>query len=336
MALFFVLFMTAVGSSVFADEIWMKNGDRITGKIEILENRNLTIQTPYAGQIVITWDQVKTVETTSSVHVVLDDATAAHGMLKPTNAGNMQLETNEIIEPLTFDIGQVKGINSPPPASSVAFSGRVNAGLDARRGNTDTQAYHIDGEISIRTKTNRYTLGGQMNREEESDNETVDNRLGYLNFDHYLTQKAFCYASTNFEQDDLRDLNLRTTIGGGAGYQFFESEWINLLIKGGVAYVKADYSADDQDNDYTAGRWAAKYDQFFFNKSFQLFHFHEVVQSFKDKKDILIHATTGLSIPLQKGFMVTLQHIWDWDNAPVPDTDRANERYLLTLGYHWQ
>lgn len=247
---------------LFADELKMQNGDRITGTVVKMENGTLTVKTSYAGDIAVKWDQVESIRTASPVHVVLDDKTSAHGILNPTGTGDLELKTVDVIKPIRFALGQVERIN-PPSKPAVKFSGRVNVGLDIKKGNTDTKAYHVDSEVEARTENNRYTVGAEANREEESERKTADNRLFYMSYDHFLTQKWFFYTNASFERDDFKDLNLRTTVGAGSGYQFFESEQKNLSLRGGLAYVNTDYSVGVQDDDYTAGRWAVKYDQFF-------------------------------------------------------------------------
>jgi putative salt-induced outer membrane protein YdiY len=256
-------------------------------------------------------------------------------MLKTTEAGTLQLDSGKTLKPVGFLIAHVASIN-PPEVPAVAFTGRINAGVDVKKGNTDTKAFYIDGELEARTEKNRYTAGGEVNHEKESGKKTADNWLLYMGYDHFLTQKWFFYANANFEQDAFKDINLRTTVGAGPGYQFFESEQLNLSVRGGIAYVNVDYSVDDQDNDYTAGRWALKYDQYFFDKVFQLFHLHEGIVSLEDTEDILVRTRTGVRIPLKKGFNTTAQFNWDWDNSPAPNKDRVDKRYLITLGYSWE
>jgi len=334
-ALACVVLVTAFYRPLLADEVVMKNGDRLSGQVIKMENQILTVRTSYAGEIAIQWDQVASVETDSIVHVVLEDKTAIHGVVETTGTGELQLETKDLTEPSRFKAGRVAAIN-PTPERPVKFKGRVNAGLDIKKGNTDTEAYYGDGELEARTEKNRYTIGGEVNQEEESGTETADNWLIYSLYDHFLTQKWFFYANANFEQDDFQDLNLRTTIGVGSGYQFFESKTKNLSVRGGLAYVNEDYTIADQDNDYTAGLWNVKYDQYLFDQFVQFFHHHEGLVSLEDTADLLIRTRTGLRIPLRRGFNTTLQYNWDWDNAPTPGTDRVDERYLFTLGYSWE
>lgn len=334
-ALACVLFTLTVYRPLLADEVVMKNGDRLSGQIVKMENRALTVKTSYAGDISVQWDQVASVRTDSVVHVILEDKTAAHGIVETTDTGELQLKTDTLAQPLQFSIDRVAGIN-PPSEPPMKFKGRVNAGMDVKKGNTDTEAHHVDGELEARTEKNRYTFGGEANREEESGEETADNWLLYTIYDHFLTQKWFFYTNANFEQDDFKDLNLRTIIGAGSGYQFFESEIINLSIRGGIAYVNEDYSVADQDDSYSAGQWNVKYDHYFFNKLIQFFHHHDGIVSLEDAKDLLIRTRTGLRIPLLKRFNATVQYNWDWDNTPAPGNDRVDERYLFTLGYGWE
>ncbi len=176
----------------------MKNGDRLSGQIIGMKNHTLTIETPYAGQINIQWDQVTSIETDSIVHVVLEDKTAGHRIVKKTETGELKLKTENLMEPLRFSISQVEFIN-PPIEPSVKFKGGVNAGIDINKGNTDTDAYYLDGELVARTKKNRYTVGGEVNREEESGEETADNWFLYTSYDHFLTQKWYFYTKANFE-----------------------------------------------------------------------------------------------------------------------------------------
>ncbi len=66
-----------------------------------------------------------------------------------------------------------------------------------------------------------------------------------------------------FEKNDFKDLSLRSTIGTGAGYQFYESELTNLFLEAGLGYVNNDYITA-VDSDTIAGRWAVSFDRYLF------------------------------------------------------------------------
>jgi len=330
-----VLCLLAFCRPLWADEITMINGDRMTGRIVRMENKALILASPYAGEVTIQWKQVKAVDTDGPVLVVWDDGTSAHGILVKAEKDMVRLEQPEAAaEPMTFSMAQVKAIN-PVPERAVKVTGRVNAGLDVKKGNTETEAVHLDGDLGARTEWNRFVLRGEVNQEEERDMETADNWLLYGNFDRFLTRKWFFYAATHFEHDHFKDIDLRTTIGGGSGYQFFESEERNLSLRGGLAYVNVDYSTGSRNDDFGAAIWNVTFDHYFLEGFLQFFHLQDGSVDLEDVDEIVIRTRTGIRVPLPKGFRATLRYDWDWDNAPVAGNDKVDERYLVTLGYAW-
>ncbi|MDY6974369.1 MAG: DUF481 domain-containing protein, partial [Thermodesulfobacteriota bacterium] len=231
-----VLFTVWTCRVSLADELQMKNGDRLTGAIVKMEDNILLFNTSYAGDIQIKWEDVEALKTDSPVQVVLEGEISARGILQTAETGKLQLTTDQLAAPLLFTPGQVGGIN-PPAEPPVKFTGRVNAGLDIKKGNTESDAYTLDGKLEARTEKNRYTVGAEANREEESDEKTADNWLLYMSYDHFLTKKWFFYTSADFEEDEFKDLNLRSAVGAGLGYQFFESKQKNLALECGLSYV---------------------------------------------------------------------------------------------------
>ena len=51
---------TLLYTSAHADEVVLKNGDRITGTVVELADGTLSIETEYAGVVKIDWSQVET------------------------------------------------------------------------------------------------------------------------------------------------------------------------------------------------------------------------------------------------------------------------------------
>ena len=153
-------------------------------------------------------------------------------------------------------------------------------------------------------------------------------------YDHFLTEKWFFYTNALFEKDEFKDIDLRSTIGAGAGYQFFETPLTNLSTETGLTYVNEDYE-QGQDNSYPAGRWSVKFDQYLLDKKIQFFHFHEGFVSIEDTEDMFIRSRTGFHIPLYKNFKATVQYNYDWDKSPAPGREKADEAFLFTLGYAW-
>lgn len=327
------LLLTSTGAG--ADTLIMHNGDRLTGTVVSKQDNILTLDTPYAGTLRIQWSEVRQLISEKPVQVILEDETRLTGTLLPTEDGKVRIRASEIMETAPIALSEVRYINPPVEVNGgVRIKGRVNVGMNVSSGNTDTEQYHLDTEVVARTLKNRFTAGATFNRATDSGTETESNATGYGKYDHFVSEKWYTYANALFTRDELKDLKLRTTLGLGSGYQFFESEPLNLSLEGGLTYVNEDFY-DKEDDSYPAGRWALNYDRLLFGSRIRLFHHHEGLAGLEDVDDILILSRTGLRVPLGQGLTTTAQLDVDWDNTPAEGNDSTDTRYLLNLGYEW-
>jgi len=320
-------------SMAMADELRLKNGDRITGQVITMEKNKLVFKTAYAGEITLEWHEVANLTSQSPMTVKMGDSISLHGTAEPAPEGEMRVEQDPISESATFDLSQVTAIN-PVPEPAIKISARANVGLSDSSGNTDTRSVYLDGRFVARTDKNRTTVSVEYNREKSEGVTTVEYALGGLKYDQFFSEKWYAYAKVGLEKDKFKDLNLRTDIGAGPGYQVFESEQLNLGFEGGVSYVNQDF-IDDKDEDYAAFRLAMDYDQYFYDKFFQLFFSNENLVRADDTKDIFSRLRTGVRVPVYKNLNLTGQYNLEWDNKPAPDTKKTDQTVIFSLGYSY-
>lgn len=324
-----------IAGNSLADELRLKNGDKLTGRVVRMEAGKLILKTIYAGDISIVWQEVASVKTDGPVKVVLKDETALEGTPLAIEDGKMKLDIDKLEAPASFDLADVKAIN-PLAVKPVKIKTRVNASVTSERGNTKSDNYYFDGEFVARTEKNRYKIGGELSKEESDGTTTSQNWLAYGNYSHFLFKKWYLYADTLFEHDEFKDLNLRSTLGGGAGYQVFETPLLNLSISAGLAKVDENFD-EAEDNDYSAGQWSLNYDQYFFKKFIQLFHVHNGFVSLEDTDDWFLRTRTGLRFPVYKGLTATLQYNFDYDNQPSVDAEKKEDtKFIFLLGYEFK
>jgi putative salt-induced outer membrane protein YdiY len=314
---------------VLADEIHLVNGDRITGKFIKMEDNQLIFETDYAGQVTINWQKVAQLITDTPVKAILRDGK----ILETTDLNdNTLVAYPEKKEKNEFSLTQIKAINSEQKPS-FKITARVNAGMEIERGNTDSDDLHIDGEFIARAEKYRVTVGGELDKEKSSGDTTDENWLAYGKYDYFLTAKWFLYFNTLLEHDKFADLDLRSTVGVGPGYQFFESPELNLFVSAGPAYVSEDFIEAGHDNFYAA-QWLIGYDQYFFKKFVQLFHRQNGYISLEDSENWLIETRQGLRFPIYKGFTATVQYSYDYENDPAPDAEEKwDSELMLLMGY---
>jgi len=273
-----LLFVLPAWGEASADEVWLKNGDRLTGKVVSMDGGALVFKTSYAGDLSIQWGEVENLKTDEPIKVVLGDEITAQGTVSPGDSGKVKVKAEQVSEPVMVDLANVKTINPKPPLRT---NFRANVGFSMTDGNTDTRDIYADGEFIVRTPQNRYTMGALYKKSEADNVNTEEKALGYAKYDHFFATKWYGYANATAEQDEFKDLDLRATLGVGIGHQFIESDLTNLSLEGGLSYVNENYIVAE-DNSFAAGRWALKFDHFILPKSLQYFLYHTGLQSVAD------------------------------------------------------
>jgi putative salt-induced outer membrane protein YdiY len=320
-------------SATAADELRLKNGDRITGKVISMEKNKLEIETAYAGKITVEWQDVVNLTTESPITVQVGENISLHGTAEPAREGEMRVKQEKIAESSTFDLSKVTEIN-PKPKPAIKISARVNIGASRTTGNSDTGAVHLDGQFSARTEKNRTTINGEYDWEQSDGVTTIKKALGGIEYDQFFTQKWYGYGKVGLEKNKFRDLNLQTDIGLGPGYQVFESNELNLSFEGGLSYINQDY-INQKDQNYSAYRLAMDYNQYLFNKFLQLFFSNENIIRTNNTNDIISRTRTGVRIPFNKNLNMTGQYNLDWYKEPAPGTKKTDQSFILSLGYSY-
>lgn len=327
-----VTLLLLIVSSAFADTIYLKNGDRLTGTVVSLKNSILVFHTEYAGKLSLQWIEVASVETETPVQLKLETGTTVNSRLTTDKGGQAMVTLPEARIPFAVSLSDIILINPPPPEAPVKLTGRLNAGFSISDGNTQTKSAELDGEIVARGESNRMTLGATHQRQEDAGEETEDNSTAYIKYDHFITKRWYLLANATGTEDKFADLNLRTDFGAGVGHQFWEEDRRNLSFEAGVSYVNEDFIEADDDN-YYAGRWAVNFDHLIAHSSVVFFHHHEGLISIENSDDLIIRSRTGLRIPVYKGLHTTIDVKWEWDNSPAADQEKNDTDYNFSFGY---
>src|SRR5512140_1832937 len=77
-------------SAALADQVVLKNGDRVTGSIVKKDGKTLTIKTDHFGVVTTAWDQVESITSDKPITVVLQDGNTIQGTLT-TAGGEVQV-----------------------------------------------------------------------------------------------------------------------------------------------------------------------------------------------------------------------------------------------------
>ena len=324
--------LTAIQTTVFADEARMKNGDRITGTVVKLKDGILTLKTSYAGILAIDWKKVEGLQTDRNVDILLRDESLFSAPFADSGNATAEFRKTDGNPHEKVDLNDILAINPDRPGPAMDFSGRINAGISVTDGNTKQSAFSSDGELTARTVEDRWTLGWRIKQEKTEGRKTADRIYGNAEYDHFLTQKWYMLTNIAGERDKINNLDLRFDMGVGTGYQFIETETDKLSAEVGISQVAEDFEHAANPK-YFALRWAVDANFLLGETGLEIFHQHTGLLSFENIQGLIIKSVTGFRIPVYNQFSSTIQINWDWVNQPGESLRNSDVDYLLALEY---
>ncbi len=310
-----------------ADQVELKNGDRLSGAVVKYTGETLVFTTPYAKEIPIAWAEVATLTTDTPYWVKLTSGEYVSARFAP-RADGVYLESEAVEGARPVALAEVVTIGIPPGAR---WSADAKVIVNGSEGNTQTFTFGAAAEAFRETDDDRLRFGGLIARESKDDEDTVKNTRGWGYYDYHLTDHWDLGAFVTLEYDRFKDLDLRTMVGAGPGYRFIDTKTMLFRVHAGVAYVNENFS-EQSDRDYITGvvgdelRWTISETQSFY----QLL---DVFPSFEEGKDVLLHAEVGFRQSLMKGIFVELALLDDFDNLPAEGRKKNDFKYLVQLGY---
>src|SRR5579864_8064753 len=92
-------------SSLFADQVTLKNGDRLTGTVVKSDGKTLLLHTDAADDVTLKMDSIQDIKTDAELHVTLKDGKTAVGPVTTTD-GNIVVATKSggTVEGPTSDV----------------------------------------------------------------------------------------------------------------------------------------------------------------------------------------------------------------------------------------
>lgn len=242
-----------------ADQITLKNGDRVTGKIVKTEGGKLVVNTELLGDVSVDLAAVSNITTDQPLYVTLEDGRTVSGLLSASadkaelRAGNANVVSvdRSAIKVIRSEAEHIAYRDSLEPGWLEGWSGGADVGFALTSGNSDTTNLAI-GLNATRATTNDKTsiyAASIYNRDSTSgESRTIANTVrGGVRYDRDINRKFFGYVFTDLEHNGLQDLTLRFVLGGGLGYHAIRNERTELDLLGGLAWNREYFKGDFND-----------------------------------------------------------------------------------------
>lgn len=342
MIMHLVVFLWCFLGMAYADEITMQNGDHIQGQVISLSAGKLVFKTTYAGEITVDWRKVATLTTEGPLDVRLKNDQALKGKAVPSTNGTLTLKPEGGPPKRPIKMTQITQLHPPEPPPQWDINARVSAGASRNSGNSDTENYDMDGQLTLSKFPHEIKAYGEYHREVSDEAITKNKGLASLKYNRYLNKKWYLFGNALGSRDTLKDLNFQGNIGSGVGYQFWKSKQKNLSLSIGPNYVYEKYSKKmkDFDNkdyrDYLAAFWNVDFDIWIFENILQGFHHNDGTVDVRDGENWQIRTRTGLRFPLKYGLFTSFQYNYDFVNVPADGKKQYDQAYIFKLGWEMQ
>jgi putative salt-induced outer membrane protein YdiY len=250
--------------SIFADQIILKNGDRLTGKIVKKDGDKIIIETESAGIITILWSAVEKIVSEEPLNLKLSDGQFIKGTVATENE-KIEVETQDAgkVEVAKENIEIVRSVAEQEkfeaeeerlrnPSLLDLWRGSVDVGFSFTSGNSNTRALTAGlrgNRQTYKDKISVYANAIQASNSNSSVSVTTAQALyGGIRYDYDLSEKTFVFASGDFEYDKPQQLDLRSVIGAGLGYKAIRSDRLTLDLFGGATYNRENFSTGEKRN----------------------------------------------------------------------------------------
>ena len=326
LAIYFTIFVF-YPKIVLADEVILENGDKLTGTVVKVEGGKLTLKTDYAGSVQIQVEKIKRIVTDNPVEVKLESGEVLKGKLKTVEEGKVAVEPGPGREGATVDWKKVVAVNPPPRK----LTGNITVGGTSQSGNTDRTSASIGAEAAIKSDKDRFSLRFLFNYGEEKGEETVNNTYLNLKYDYFFTKKFYGLLAFELLKDKFVDLNLRTIVGPGAGYQVWDDPVKFLFFEAGVTYFSDD-RINNPHKDWVAARLAANFRYSFF----KIITFADLIEAYPNLTyggEYTLRNEASLISPLGAAWSLKFSNIWQRNSDPPPGIKRDDLTWILGLQY---
>jgi putative salt-induced outer membrane protein YdiY len=321
------IFVFIVTVPAYADEVRLKNGDRITGVTTSLAGGTLTFKAA-GGELKMPWADITSLAIDQPMLVTVGTSAPTPAVVVAGDAsGQVTLVPGGPVA-----LSAIVALKRPQPAWT--FAGGAGAGVVQTAGNTQVNNVRLSGDLVATGAVDRYSFAGIVTHANDRGVETARNWSATGKYDRFLTARLFANANTNLTNDRFRDIDLRTALGAGMGYQILQTTRTTLTADAGLAWVNENFRTIADDN-YAAAHESAGLQVQLVPDRAQFFHLHDGYFGVSGDDKMFIRTQNGVRIGLAAGFVTTIEEDVDYDRRPSPGRRQTDRTFSLTLGYRF-
>jgi putative salt-induced outer membrane protein YdiY len=252
--LFVVVVVVLLCPQLLADQVILKNGDRLTGSIVNSDGKTLTLKSEFAGEVKFQWNAIQEITSSQPLYITAKDGEVLVGNVK-TIDGKFHVQTANSGE-VSVAKDVVQSVRSKEEQSSYEaqieklrhpkltdfWGSAIDTGVAIARGNTETFTLNLSGKAARTTEKDKISVNFLSLYSDNSvggKSVTTANLVGGgTRYDLNVSNKWFGFGQLDLLHDQFQELNLRVVPGGGLGYHAIKSKNTTLDLSAGGSLNK--------------------------------------------------------------------------------------------------
>ena len=322
-----------------ADELVLKNGDHLTGKILHLVEGKMLFKSDAAGDVTVGLADIQTFSSAEAITVNLKDGTGFKQKVLGAEAGRFSVQGTEDLKTQQFAVADIVSIN-PPPKPIPRWTGEVSAGIASTHGNTKTETISASANATKRTENDRTTVSADYAKGKQEDpttGETVTTEDWWRakgKYDYFFSKKGYGYLDVRYEKDAVAQLDRRMIVGVGGGYQWIESDDMNFSTEIGLASLYEKFDNQTDSNSELSLQMGYNFDKKL-RKNIKFTHDLTYYPAIDKFSDYFLTTTAGVRADFTEKLFLTFKAILNYDASPAIGRGSTDTKYFLGFGYRF-
>lgn len=331
--------LLAVITPVHADVVVTVDGARLTGRITLIDEGVIHLDTPYAGVLKIKQGQVASFETDAPRVVRLKSGTTMAGPIQSSTDGKLKIISEDgVLETNTSGVVTSWAVGAEDPVVvKNRRSWRFNAGIDlfGKHGNAEEFALGANFKAKLKSPDDELAFFAEYQQREQDGNKTADRAAGGMSYESFFSEVLGWYVRTELETDAIDQIDLRSTSGIGMSYRLINKEHQTLVARTGLGYRFTTYR-DDTENESSPTLDFGLNHTYRFKENFAMQNELTYVPSIDDFGRYRVVHDSGLEIPVGSGdnwkIRMGIKH--EYESQPAAE-EKLDTTYYTRMIYSW-
>lgn len=214
-----------------ADIITMRNGDRLTGQIVVMQYGKLSLKTDYLGTAMIEWLDVVRAE--SPQQFVVEDLRGRYftGSLAPSESSRRIVIRQADGATTSLGYDEIERVYPGESAFFNRLEGSFAVGFDYAKA-TEIATLSGNFNTTYRAPEFRWNVSADINSSKDPEQGTVDRHSLSFTYQWLLSQQRFVSGLSQIERNEETGIEARVQVGAGFGkylWQTSRSEFSGMI-----------------------------------------------------------------------------------------------------------